>query len=77
MARTGRPPLQSIKCRRFLMDLVPAHHWRVEFIRNQANILNLSWRTVEKAKRYLGITSHRVHDTVRSYWYWKLPEEKS
>ncbi len=73
--RRGRPPQQFQEAVAFLHKYLSREDWRVEFLRRTAECQGLCWRTVEKAKRALGITSHRVHDSFAPYWYWKFPKE--
>lgn len=62
----------------FLQELLHAGPVSAKEIREGADASGISWRTIERAKRDLGVTSDKAADAKlgKGSWYWTLPATK-
>jgi putative DNA primase/helicase len=57
----------------FLRDVLKDGPVEAAKVRTEAEDAGIAWRTVERAKSRLGISSAKKHDTMEGPWLWRLP----
>jgi hypothetical protein len=58
----------------WLRDLLADGPMQSREIQNAAREAGLAWRTIERAKRRLGIEAELMGYGTAGRWYWRLPE---
>jgi hypothetical protein len=73
LLQSGRRPGESVpRALSFLQEHLVAGPCQRDILLQQATVLGLSLRTLERAKAQLGIRSEQRREQGRNVWYWRL-----